>query len=152
MKSYLLKLIIVLSDIAFSYTNPILYIVRSPYSTPIWWFTNGHIIVGVTDDPNCPSTKLIIDLDKHRYTSPIYNYPGVGIEADYGFFASLEFYKDYCKILVKNETDITDDDYIRSYKELSSISTAHYYTPVTRPPENHHHANEDVDDDSEGSL
>jgi len=139
-------MIIVLSDIAVSYTNPILYIVRSPYSTPIWWFTNGHIIVGVTDDPICyEATKLIIDLDKHRYTSPIYNYPGHE-EDEFGFFASLEFYQFNCKILVKNETDITDDDYIRSYKELSSISNAHNYIPVTRPPENHHHALEYMDD------
>ena len=149
MKSYLLKMIIVLSHIAFSYTNPILYIVWSPYSTPILWFTNGHIIVGVTDDPIChQATKLIIDLDKHRYTSPNYNDPSDDDEID-GVFASLEFYQDNCKILVKNKTDITDDDYIRSYKELSSISTAHYYTPVTRPPENHHHVIENIDDDGE---
>ena len=152
MKSYLLKMIIVLSHIAFSYTNPNLYIVRSPYSTPIRWFTNGHIIVGVTDDPICSeATKLIIDLDKHLYTSPIYNNP-CNEEGEYGFFASLEFYQDNCKILVKNETDITDDDYIRSYKELSSISTTHYYTPVTLPQENHHHTIENIDSDGERSL
>ena len=128
------------------YSNPILSISKYE-SPPTRWITNGVLIVGVTDGECITETKIkhqtkwgagntftiykapdiLKNLNKQFYTTIHAPYNTLDSELGETIEASLEFYYGNCKILVKNESDITDDEYFNSYTELTNCANKHLY-------------------------
>jgi hypothetical protein len=131
--------------IATAYSNPILSISKYE-SPPTRWITNGVLIVGVTDGECITETKIkqqskwgagntftiykapdiLKNLNKQFYTTVHAPYSTLD-SGDETIEASLEFYYGNCKILVKNESDITDHEYFNSYTELANCANKHLY-------------------------
>ncbi len=131
-----------------AYSNPILSISKYE-SPPTRWITNGVLIVGVTDSECITETKIkqqskwaagntftiykapdiLKSLNKQFYTTIHAPYSTLD-SGDETIEASLEFYYGNCKILVKNESDITDHEYFNSYTELANCANKHFYNSV----------------------
>ncbi len=131
--------------IATAYSNPILSISKYE-SPPTRWITNGVLIVGVTDGECNTETKIkqqskwaagntftiykapdiLKNLNKQFYTTVWAPYSTLD-SGDETIEASLEFYYGNCKILVKNESNITDHEYFKSYTELSNCAYKYFY-------------------------
>lgn len=131
--------------IATAYSNPILSISKYE-SPPTRWLTNGVLIVGVTDGECITETKIkqqskwgagntftiykapdiLKNLNKQFYTTVRAPYSTLD-SGDETIEASLEFYYGNCKILVKNESDITDHEYFKAYTELSNCAYKYFY-------------------------
>lgn len=134
--------------IATAYSYPILSISKYE-SPPTRWITNGVLIVGVTDGECKTETKIkqqskwgagntftiykapdiLKNLNKQFYTTVHAPYFTLD-SGDETIEASLEFYYGNCKILVKNESDITDHEYFNSYTELANCANKHLYNSV----------------------
>ena len=134
--------------IATAYSNPILSISKYE-SPPTRWITNGVLIVGVTDGECITETKIkqqskwgagntftiykgpdiLKNLNKQFYTTIHAPYSTLD-SGDETIEASLEFYYGNCKILVKNESDITEHEYFNSYTELTNCANKHFYNSV----------------------
>lgn len=121
-------------------------------SPPTRWITNGVLVVGVTDG-ECSITTSIkhetkwgagdtfnlykaVNILKYMHIHGFNNILDPSLIADSSPFnggyieASLEYYYGNCKILVKNETDITEEEYITSYAIVSKSAEKYFYNSV----------------------
>lgn len=135
-------------------------------SPPTRWITNGVLVVGVTDGECSIATSIkhetkwgagntfnlytAVNILKYMHTHGFNNVPDPFTE--YGMAtnailieASLEYYYGNCKILVKNETDITEEEYITSYAIVSKSAEKYFYNSVEAIDLNNNNNNDDDD-------
>ena len=119
-------------------------------SPPTRWITDGVLVVGVTDG-ECSITTSIkhetkwgagntfnlytaVNILKYMHTRGFNNIPDpFTLTTDpnsHLIEASLEYYYGNCKILVKNETDITEEEYTTSYAIVSKSAEKYFYNSV----------------------
>lgn len=135
-------------------SNPIVSIYKYE-SPPTRWMTDGITIVGVTDglcniETNVKqqskwaagvtssvykANNIINNLQNNNFkviSNPYNVYgemEGLGGEP-YSINAKIMFYYGNCKILMKNESDITEQEYSTSYSIISSCANHHLYNSV----------------------
>ena len=139
-------------------------------SPPTRWITNGVLVVGVTDGECSIATSIkhetkwgagntfnlytAVNILKYMHTHGFNNIPdpfteyGIrvpNVEIRQYIEASLEYYYGNCKILVKNETDITEEEYITSYAIVSKSAEKYFYNSVEAIDLNNNNNNDDDD-------
>ncbi len=139
---------------AFVSSNPIVSIYKYE-SPPTRWMTDGITIVGVTDglcniETNIKqqnghlagvtssvykANNIIYNLQNNNFkiiTNPYYVYGEMeGISGEpVSINAKIMFYYGNCKILMKNRTDISEQEYSTSYSIISSCANQHLYNSV----------------------